>query len=119
MYTNFLIFQIIVGFHFVSFTTSQEVGDVEVVHSWVTVDFTWESEEDREEAIANGTYIVENCIASGMKVMFYVKCINGKPAVYVSVISFNLLKIYNDEIYLTVPRFLAGVPSTPEQGGHR
>ena len=76
MYTKFLIFQIIVGFgfHFISSITSQEVGDVEVVHSWVTVDFTWESEEDREEAIANGTYIVENYIVSGMKVHLHALC---------------------------------------------
>ena len=44
------------------------MGDVEVVYSWVTIDFTWESEDDREEAIANGTYIVENCLASVVKV---------------------------------------------------
>ena len=45
------------------------VGDVEVVYSWVTVDLTWESKENREEAIASGAYIPENCIVSGMKVL--------------------------------------------------
>ena len=51
------------------FSVSQTVGDTEVVYSWVSVDFTWESEDDREEAIADGTFIPENCLVSGMKVI--------------------------------------------------
>ena len=66
-----LVLEVILLFAFGVFSCieGQTVGDVEVVYSWVTVDFTWESEEDREEAIASGAYIPENCIVSGMKVV--------------------------------------------------
>ena len=57
------------AFRVFSCIEAQTVGDVEVVYSWVTVDFTWESEEDRQEAIASGAYIPENCIVSGMKML--------------------------------------------------
>ena len=68
-------------------TCGQSVGDAELVYQWVAVDYDWPQEGDREEAIANGTFIVENNIITG-------------------------IKVYEGEVFVTVSRWLPGVPST-------
>ena len=51
------------------------------------VEFDWDSEEQRNESIANGTYIPDNNVITG-------------------------IKVHNDVTYVCVSRWLPGVPST-------
>ncbi|XP_069111227.1 protein yellow-like [Argopecten irradians] len=73
-------------------TTAQAQGqsvctDSRIMHKFVTLDYDWPNSTAKDSAIANEGYIVNNNIISGMKV-------------------------YNDNVYVTVPRWRRGVPST-------
>lgn len=59
----------------------------EVIHSWISLDFLWESESQKSLYLKSGLFIPENCAITG-------------------------IKTYKNEIYVTVPRWLRGVPST-------
>ncbi|XP_071448643.1 major royal jelly protein 1-like [Hetaerina americana] len=59
----------------------------EVVYAWKVIDYNWPSPKDREEAVENGDYIPKNNVISGVK-------------------------IWEDRVYVTVPRLVPGVPST-------
>ena len=59
----------------------------EVIHSWVSLDFVWESNSQKSFYLQSGLFIPENCAITG-------------------------IKTYKNEIYVTVPRWLRGVPST-------
>ena len=71
----------------IAISNGQGIGETELVHEFVTVDFDWTSDQDREDAIANGDYIVENNVITG-------------------------IKVHGDDTYVTVSRWLPGVPST-------
>ncbi|XP_076466373.1 protein yellow-like [Babylonia areolata] len=58
-----------------------------LVYSWVSVQYDWPSDTVRQQYVSHGKYIVKNNIITGVKV-------------------------YNDEVYVTVPRWRPGVPST-------
>lgn len=58
-----------------------------ILASWVSLEFDWVSDQQRSAFLQSGSYIPENCALTG-------------------------IKAYKDEIYLTVPRWLRGVPST-------
>ena len=59
-----------------------------LLYEWVSIDFDWDSmKENKEEWINDGRYIPENCIPAG-------------------------IKQYKEDIYVTVPRWMPGVPST-------
>ncbi|KAJ8665213.1 hypothetical protein QAD02_006875 [Eretmocerus hayati] len=59
----------------------------EVIYEWKYINFTWPSSEEYQDAIANRSYIKENNAISG-------------------------IKIWNESIYLTIPRWKPGVPAT-------
>lgn len=71
----------------VSFTAAQRIGETQWPYDWVGLEYDWPSDEDRVEAIRNETFIVENNVITG-------------------------IKVHRDEVYLTVSRWLKGVPST-------
>ncbi|CAG4983131.1 unnamed protein product [Colias eurytheme] len=58
-----------------------------VIYEWHSIDFIWESPEDREASLNNSNYIPQNVLISG-------------------------INYYGDNIYLTLPRMLSGVPAT-------
>ncbi len=59
-----------------------------VLYSWTLIDFDWESVgTSRDEALASGAFIPENCALAG-------------------------LKFYAGDAYVTIPRWKPGVPST-------
>ena len=43
-------------------------GQLEVVYEWVSLDYTWPSPQVRQEAIENGSYVVQNNALAGIKV---------------------------------------------------
>jgi len=59
----------------------------EILVSWVSLDFAWDSSAQKTLFLKTGRYIPENCALAG-------------------------LKLYKNDIYVTVPRWLRGVPST-------
>ncbi|XP_060086134.1 protein yellow-like [Ylistrum balloti] len=61
--------------------------DSRIMHRFVTIDYEWPNRTAKDSAIANEEYIVNNNIISGMKV-------------------------YDGNVYVTVPRWRRGVPST-------
>ncbi|KAL3868615.1 hypothetical protein ACJMK2_041411 [Sinanodonta woodiana] len=63
------------------------IGDGEIVYEFQYADFTWSNKSMKEAYIANKTYIVENCLIAG-------------------------IKIYKENVYVTVPRWRNGVPAT-------
>lgn len=81
-FQTLLIFVIYLGI-----AISQNIGDTQYVHEWVSIDYDWPADGDREAAIANGSFIIENNVITG-------------------------IKVYKDEVYVTVSRWLKGVPST-------
>jgi len=58
-----------------------------LLFEWVALDFNWPSPEHRQTAIENGTYVIEN------------NCLAG-------------VKVWEDEYFVTVPRWKTGVPVT-------
>uniref|UniRef100_S4NXS5 Yellow-b n=1 Tax=Pararge aegeria TaxID=116150 RepID=S4NXS5_9NEOP len=58
-----------------------------VIYEWRTVDFEWESPKDRETFLNTSRYIPQNVLISG-------------------------INFYKDNIFLTLPRMLDGVPAT-------
>ncbi|ETO32845.1 hypothetical protein RFI_04271 [Reticulomyxa filosa] len=58
-----------------------------IVYQFVTVDYDWPEETSKEAFINNGSFIVSNNIITG-------------------------LKIYENRVFVTVPRWKQGVPST-------
>ncbi|XP_072931909.1 dopaminechrome tautomerase-like [Epargyreus clarus] len=58
-----------------------------VIYEWNTIDFTWDTPEDRIAYLNTSRYIPENVLISG-------------------------INFYGDKIFLTVPRLLDGVPAT-------
>lgn len=61
--------------------------EAEVLHEWVTLQYTWESAEQEANFSAQGLWKPENNALAG-------------------------LKAYKDELYVTVPRWRSGVPAT-------
>ncbi|XP_052081240.1 protein yellow-like [Mytilus californianus] len=61
--------------------------DADVVYKWTKLDFKWLHTGDKQNAIRNGSFIVENNIITG-------------------------IKVYSGRIFVTVPRWRPGVPST-------
>ena len=60
----------------------------EVLHEWVSLNYTWDEVHTYKSYIRNGKFIPENCILAGINVD------------------------YDGKIYLTVPRWRPGVPAT-------
>ncbi|XP_045771530.1 protein yellow-like [Maniola jurtina] len=58
-----------------------------VIYEWRTIDFEWESPGDRESYLNTSRYIPQNVLISG-------------------------INFYKDNIFLTLPRMLNGVPAT-------
>ena len=63
------------------------VIESKVVYEFVSVQYNWDNETHEQTALDNGDYIVENNIITG-------------------------IKVYKDQVYVTVPRWRNGVPST-------
>ncbi|XP_052764204.1 major royal jelly protein 1-like [Mya arenaria] len=62
-------------------------GDAEPLFQWTTIDYNWKTKAEREQAIAKGRYIpLQNAI--------------------------NGIRVYDNKIFVTVPRFGDGIPST-------
>ena len=59
----------------------------DVVYSWKQVDFQFPSEQNREELIASKEFIPSNNVIAG-------------------------IKVYGENVFLTVPRWKSGVPAT-------
>jgi len=78
---------------------STEAATPDVVYEWTTVEFSWPNAATRAAYIADGRYIVANCIVTG-------------------------IKVYGSDVFVTVPRWRRGVPSTLNRvvsdgtGGH-
>ncbi|CAH3910649.1 protein yellow-like [Pieris brassicae] len=58
-----------------------------VIYEWRSVDFEWESPDDRESYLNSSNYIPKNVLISG-------------------------INFYGDNLYMTLPRMLNGVPAT-------
>ncbi|PVD21463.1 hypothetical protein C0Q70_19636 [Pomacea canaliculata] len=63
------------------------VGDVTEVYRWVSVDYDWPNATTKTDYITNNLFILENNIIAG-------------------------IKVYRDEVYVTVPRWRRGIPSS-------
>ena len=59
----------------------------ETLVSWVTLDYAWDSQAQKSQFLSSGEYIPENNAVTG-------------------------IKTFKNDIYVTVPRWLRGVPST-------
>ncbi|KAK3596779.1 hypothetical protein CHS0354_038781 [Potamilus streckersoni] len=64
-----------------------KIGEGDIEYEFRHVDFTWSNKSMKEAYVANRTYVVENCLISG-------------------------IKIYKGNVYVTVPRWRNGVPAT-------
>ncbi|XP_071107773.1 major royal jelly protein 1-like [Haliotis cracherodii] len=60
--------------------------DSAIVYKWHAIDYEWPSTSVKEASIKNGSFIIKNNLLSG-------------------------IKIYNESVYVTVPRTKKGVPS--------
>lgn len=60
---------------------------LKTIASWVSLDFDWESPSQKAHYLNKSLFIPENCALTG-------------------------IKVYKNDIYVTVPRWLPGVPST-------
>lgn len=58
-----------------------------LVYQLSSVDFEWKNESERQTAMRNGDYVIENNIITG-------------------------IKVFKDDIFVTVPRWRSGTPST-------
>ena len=62
-------------------------GDAEAMFQWTTIDYNWRTQAERDNAIKTGRYVpLQNAI--------------------------NGIRVYDKKIFVTVPRFGEGVPST-------
>ena len=61
--------------------------EASVVYKWTKLDFNWTHTDDKQDSIRNGTFIVANNVITG-------------------------IKVYSRRIFVTVPRWRPGVPST-------
>ena len=68
-------------------STKANSYEADVVYKFVRVDYNWTNEAHRQAAFQNGDYIVENNIITG-------------------------IKVYQDTVYVTVPRWRKGIPAT-------
>ncbi|KAK7092017.1 hypothetical protein V1264_009628 [Littorina saxatilis] len=68
-------------------TCSRAATNQTLVYSWVTVEYDWPNDTMKAEYIKTKKYIVENNIVTG-------------------------IKLYKDDVFLTVSRWRPGVPST-------
>ena len=59
----------------------------ELLHSWTTVDYDWPSAEAQFNFTKDGRFIQDNCALAGVK-------------------------MWKDDIFVTVPRWRPGVPAT-------
>lgn len=66
---------------------SKKRNQFKVIYEWNMINFTWPSEEAYQKAVNTSQYIPKNVLISG-------------------------IKIFNDKMYLTVPRIKDGVPAT-------
>ncbi|KAL3886764.1 hypothetical protein ACJMK2_026737 [Sinanodonta woodiana] len=64
-----------------------KVGQGEIIYEFLYIDYEWFNDSIKQSYIANGQYIVENCIITG-------------------------IKVYSNDVYVTVPRWRMGVPAT-------
>lgn len=81
------------------FTFSLLVHSLPVLHhQWAALDYDWRSPEQKEQYIRDGSFIVENNALTGKQRHFSLT-VEG-------------VKVYKGEIYVTVPRWFNGVPST-------
>lgn len=69
------------------FAVHDAVKNLELKFQWKTIDFTYDTAEDRQKAIEEQTFIPENVIPVG-------------------------LDIYGNRLFLSLPRLRHGVPAT-------
>ena len=75
-------------FVLVGLTFGSNIGNTTVLYKWVQMDYDWIGmNEDKNEWIADGLFIAENCVLAG-------------------------IKQWEDSIYVTIPRWAPGVPAT-------
>ena len=65
----------------------QSSFEADIVFEFVSVHYNWNNASQRQRAIQNGDYIVQNNIITG-------------------------IKVYKDQVFVTVPRWRSGVPAT-------
>lgn len=68
-------------------TAATKFGELETVHEWDRLDFDWPTAARRAAALADETFVPDNCV------LFDVKAVDG-------------------EVFVTVPRLKHGVPSS-------
>ena len=84
----FLTFIVIVSAMERNNEASSADAKAKIVHQWVSLDFDWDAiGANKTEWIEKGWFIVENCAPSG-------------------------IKQWQEDIYIAVPRWMPGVPST-------
>lgn len=71
---------------------NSSVGTPPVMYEWTRVVYDWSPEEEAA-AIANGTFVIDNCLITGVKVDA------------------------DQNVYVSVPRWRPGVPSTLNKVG--
>ena len=83
--TIFILFLTLNGFYLISSKCLSH--EEELVYQWVSVEFLWPNDTFKQEYIDTGKYIPEN------------NAING-------------IKVYNDSVFLTIPRLKVGVAAS-------
>lgn len=61
--------------------------NLQIAYQWKQLDFEFRNEQDRHEAMENGTFIPANVIPMG-------------------------LEVYKNRLFMTMPRWKSGVPAT-------
>lgn len=69
------------------FTTCRANNNLQIKYEWKLIDFNYETTEERQEAIQNGTFIPENVIPVG-------------------------IDVHENRLFLSLPRLKAGVPAS-------
>ncbi|XP_060574161.1 protein yellow-like [Ruditapes philippinarum] len=78
---------LVLVFCFVTIEMLQASQTGEIVFELATVDYEWKTEWEKQTLLFNGNYVVENNIITG-------------------------IKVHKDDVFVTVPRWRQGVPST-------
>ncbi|OWF45422.1 major royal jelly protein 1-like [Mizuhopecten yessoensis] len=84
---SLVVIILVTNLHYSLSLSQNECNDPQIIHKFTVIDYDWSSDAAREDAIESEEYIPNNNIISGMKV-------------------------YGDDVYVTVPRWRLGVPAT-------
>ena len=85
MVKNTMLVQVVILVGFASSIKTHQ--NYRVIYQWNAIEPEWPNQEIREKTLANGSYILENNVITG-------------------------IKIWKDQLYLSIPRLRNGVPAT-------